>query len=141
MTRGIEIYLKNNIPEEEVIYKIWDAYKKNGHPQILFRKALLTGLSILYLNNEINLENLDDVNLKLLLPPTPILDALLKENNYNQRNVKKRRNPRKILIENKKTEEKKNIIQMEQNKNIDKDGISFQNNKTEISKPKLGRLM
>ena len=51
--RSIEVYLKQNVPVDDYIYKVWKSLRIYGYPQSVFRKALLIGINKMIETGEI----------------------------------------------------------------------------------------
>ncbi len=64
MRRSIDIYLKEGIPADDHIYKVWMSSKKFGRPQEIFRRILTRGIESMITSGELGTEIMADLGIQ-----------------------------------------------------------------------------
>lgn len=69
MARGITLYLKDGIAEDDQIRAVWEAASAGGRPQELFRRLMMLGIRAAFERGELPHAAMSAVDPVLILPP------------------------------------------------------------------------
>ena len=69
--RGIQIYLKEGIAEDEVLLNLWEICKTQSRPQEVFRRLLQRGLKELIKEEELSSEIIEQLSYRIPVTTPP----------------------------------------------------------------------
>jgi hypothetical protein len=122
--RGIQIYLKPGIEEDDILLRLWEVCKTRSRPQEMFRRLLTKGFYHMVVNKDISDSILEEIgwDLDKEIPSTQSLE------------IEEKIEPNQVFkkpIHPKKYEEKNNKPKPSQEK--------LESNKASLQKPNIGK--
>ena len=129
--KGIQIYLKPGIEEDDILLNLWEVCKTKARPQEIFRRILQKGLLQMIAQNEISDSILEEVGYQRHERESEdieIIEKVVPKSPSPPKKIKEVTN-----IEKNKQEPLYTIIEQQPKKHVEKTSVD------QKEKPKIGR--